>query len=498
MAFFTSVFKKDEPLNIWMKTAAPIAAVILWILLVGMQQFTTSLGEESTTAPSKERIASEEADDPGVSPLAVESKVIVKITYYSLAQRDPNGKGTRRPFGELNGPTQYAHLSHDQAVKKMAEVDKLAVSRTDRFRAAIVAGELLGPQETHDRLEALRPEVDPGGDLSKDIGWLSNWYAAAAKGKLNPLPQDVQEAMISRHGWFAKLAISHQQAAGDPMRWDVVSGASNLIKFEGLDELWGGLTFLAGLVAAGITFKKIWGFEPAMVETTVERSVYAEMFAIFLLGFVIFDAFRIFVLGQTGAWSVFMGEALIWSASAAFLWPLLRGVNWLELRIDLGLTSGQGILKEVGAGILGYLVSLPLLFAYHLIIAAARSGGGAEEGVKYPVFDVPMEGSWVLVIIGTISTCIWAPFFEEIFFRGALHRYLPSKLGIWGRIAITSIIFGFGHPYDVSGLIDVTIMGLVLGFLREWRGSLIAGMVAHCLHNASIEISDVVPLYLLQ
>ena len=108
-----------------------------------------------------------------------------------------------------------------------------------------------------------------------------------------------------------------------------------------------------------------------------------------------------------------------------------------------------------------------------------------------------MSGTWTIVVLSGLGSIIWAPVFEEIFFRGGLHRYLPSKLGILGRVAITAVLFGSYHPYDVSGMIDVALMGVVFGLLREWRGSLIAGMVAHCLHNATIELSNAIPLYLL-
>src|SRR5207253_7448356 len=139
-------------------------------------------------------------------------------------------------------------------------------------------------------------------------------------------------------------------------------------------------------------------------------------------------------------------------------------------------------------------------FVYGLIAWAVRTLGddgsaaaAAEEGIKYPVFASPLGHSWIAVFLSLISACIWAPFFEEIFCRGGLHRYLPSKLGIMGRVAISAVIFGSIHPYDLSGIIPVTLSGVIFGLLREWRGSLIAGMVAHCLHNATIELSDAIP-----
>jgi membrane protease YdiL (CAAX protease family) len=504
MAILTSVFRKDDPFNVWMKAAAPVAILILVPLVILLQQFNTSLRGESTAEPSAEMKADENAGDPGVGRLVVQSKAIVKFVYRSLSKADPSGKATQRPFGDTEHPekaTRSPRISRDRANKALNELGEYAVSRTDRFRVAIVAGELLGPQAAHERLETLRAEVDAGGALAADIGWLSPWYAKAAKGNLTPLPDDVQHALTGRHGWFAKLALSHQRGPGDPLRWEVVSGAPGVLTFEAVNGLWKGATFLLGLILAIVTFVKIRGFEPAMVETDVERSVYAEMFAIFLIGFLIFDAVDIFVIGETGAWSVLLSEALVWSASAACLWPLLRGVSFEELRIDLGWTSGQGIGKEIGAGLLGYLAGLPLHWVYQFIVGlietAAHGDSAGDEGIKYPLFPAPMSGTWGMLLIGVLSSCLWAPFFEETFFRGALHRYLPSRLGIKGRVLITAVIFGAIHPYGPTGLIDVMLAGLIFGLLREWRGSLIAPMVAHFLNNATIEISETVPVYLL-
>src|ERR1043166_1443645 len=126
----------------------------------------------------------------------------------------------------------------------------------------------------------------------------------------------------------------------------------------------------------------------------------------------------------------------------------MRGVSFSELCIDLGWTRGEGIAKEVGAGLLGYLAGLPLHWVYHLIlhgIESARGDSGGDEKIQYPLFPVPVSASWTIILLGALGSCVWAPFFEETFFRGALHRYLPGKLGIKGRVLISAVIFGAVH-----------------------------------------------------
>src|ERR1051325_9779593 len=228
MAILTSIHAKDDPFNVWMKTAAPVAVLILVPLLILLQQFKTSLHEQGSSTPPAELVADEEATDPGVGGLVLRAKYMVKFVYLAMSLEDSTGKAAARPFGDPEHPDKMAgkpHISRDDANRAVKDLTDYAVSRTDRFRGAIGAGERVGPQAAHDRLEALKGEVTPDGALAADIGWLSPWYAKVARGNLTPLPDEVQRTIMARHGWFGKLAVSHQRGAGDSVRWEVVSGA---------------------------------------------------------------------------------------------------------------------------------------------------------------------------------------------------------------------------------------------------------------------------------
>jgi membrane protease YdiL (CAAX protease family) len=58
-------------------------------------------------------------------------------------------------------------------------------------------------------------------------------------------------------------------------------------------------------------------------------------------------------------------------------------------------------------------------------------------------------------------------------------------------VLVTAAVFGMVHPYTTAGLVQVGMIGIVFGLLREWRGSLIAPMVAHALHNGTIAFTTV-------
>jgi len=78
---------------------------------------------------------------------------------------------------------------------------------------------------------------------------------------------------------------------------------------------------------------------------------------------------------------------------------------------------------------------------------------------------------------------VLAPLVEEILFRGLLQRLVSRAWGPWAGIVVSALVFGLvhGEPWFLFGLIAV---GLVLGFLYEATGSLIACWAAHALHNA--------------
>lgn len=84
-------------------------------------------------------------------------------------------------------------------------------------------------------------------------------------------------------------------------------------------------------------------------------------------------------------------------------------------------------------------------------------------------------------------------FCEEIFFRGVLQSQLSllfvSFKGVLqseGGLAVTSILFGLFHcpsPRHLSYGLWAVSAGLLLGWLRDWTGSLWVPIIAHSLSN---------------
>jgi membrane protease YdiL (CAAX protease family) len=84
-----------------------------------------------------------------------------------------------------------------------------------------------------------------------------------------------------------------------------------------------------------------------------------------------------------------------------------------------------------------------------------------------------------------IATVIFAPAFEETFFRGFLFVGLKqSRIGSAGTIIITALTWTLLHiQYDIYGMTLILILGIVLGIVRLRTGSLWSPLLIHSFWN---------------
>src|SRR5262249_21992145 len=111
----------------------------------------------------------------------------------------------------------------------------------------------------------------------------------------------------------------------------------------------------------------------------------------------------------------------------------------------------------------------------------------------HPVVPFLTHPSWALRLQVLFLAAVAAPIVEETMFRGVLYRHLREASAAWRRSVsvifsafVVSFVFAIIHP---QGFVAVPLlMALAFGFTlaREWRGSLLAPMVAHGFNNAMI------------
>ena len=472
----SSIHDDESPLNIWLERGSLFAAPLLVCLIIFFQWFTGDLSGRTLDKPLDTQTASERALDPAVAGITINAKIAVRINQFQ-----------KEHAAEYDFEMTAGEIFDD--------ADKLAISRTDRFRAAIVIGELQGAHRAVERLTSLRDEVEPGGPLSNEIGWLLPRYEAAAAHKPIPdLPPEVVTAMKGRHGWFADLANAFGRDDSHPDRWYTVAGAERFFAFATFADVFDLIAPLIGVVVAIIVIVMITqnGVENSD-DPHVPTTIYLQAFCVFALLFSTYLMLHVFMLGVEGAISLVVSQAITWSCALAALYPLLRGVKFRELLHDLGFIAPNGIPRELMIGVVGFIGGLPIDWigarVGGIVDAILLGDSGSDAGI--PLYEAPMSGSWILVILGTISACLWAPIVEETMFRGCLYRWCRVRLTWIPTMLITAAIFGAIHPYSVGGMISVAFGGLTLGLLREWRQSLYAPIVAHALYNAHLQFFEI-------
>lgn len=92
------------------------------------------------------------------------------------------------------------------------------------------------------------------------------------------------------------------------------------------------------------------------------------------------------------------------------------------------------------------------------------------------------------------ASVVAAPLFEEFFFRGFLFQGLVrSKLGATGTILVTSALWAAVHSqYGAYEIVQIFILGLVLGIARHRSDSLVVPLAIHAAINLGATIQVLV------
>lgn len=106
------------------------------------------------------------------------------------------------------------------------------------------------------------------------------------------------------------------------------------------------------------------------------------------------------------------------------------------------------------------------------------------------VSNIPIN-FWTIVL-EIITTCLFAPIFEEIIFRFGLYEKLNKKFNIGVSILITSIIFSTIHFYKLDGIIILLTISTIWNYAYYKTNNLLYPIIFHFLHNLYALISNFV------
>jgi membrane protease YdiL (CAAX protease family) len=311
------------------------------------------------------------------------------------------------------------------------------------------------------------------------------------------LTEEEQAALRHDLDWFGELALAPAGGSDPAARARVLAPARRVaLTLTALLSL----GMLASLVGGGLLLLAVvllrhgklgGGLEPSQGGSAV-GAIYAETFALYFLLYM--------ALALAARWlSAWVGGSL-WLQGAAILlslvalgWPVLRGVSWQQVRRDVGLGTGRGVLREAAAGVLGYLAALPFVGVALLVVMVLLSVQkrlGLEGGPSHPAVEEALHGGprvwWELLVLG----CLVAPLVEETMFRGFLYRHLRETSRGWGAarsVVFSALASGFLfaviHPQGWLGVPVLMTLGAAFAVLREWRGSFVPNLCAHALNN---------------
>jgi membrane protease YdiL (CAAX protease family) len=289
------------------------------------------------------------------------------------------------------------------------------------------------------------------------------------------------KAFKRRHGWIADLARAQAQTEDADARKVVVQqGMGTAMVLMGFSFL-GMIAAVAGLVVMimGIRRWRAGKLHLTLaLRSRVQGGVLVEGFAIYLALFLFLPWLLRLLPVQLPGWAAY-GPAMAALILGA-VWPLQRGMQRLQWREALGLHVGQGVWKEMWAGVQGWMAALPLLVAG--MIAASWIMKFTGEFPSHPIVDVFAGDGWAK--FGAVMLAVvWAPVSEEMMFRGLLFPGLSAWMRWLLGLLMSAFVFAVIHPQGWAGVPAIMALAGTFSLLRMWRHSLIAPMTAHALNN---------------
>ncbi|MBD0375593.1 MAG: CPBP family intramembrane metalloprotease [Flavisolibacter sp.] len=160
-----------------------------------------------------------------------------------------------------------------------------------------------------------------------------------------------------------------------------------------------------------------------------------------------------------------------------------------DLKLYLGLQLPAGKIYWL-LGIAALLAAIPLVEYTGLLnreINFGRWQGLAQsmedEAAKQIAFMLGRTTP-VDLVLNIIFIAAFAGIGEELFFRGVLQRlFIKGTRNAWAGIVITAFLFSFFH-FQFFGFLPRFLLGILLGALYWYSGSLWTAIVAHFVYDA--------------
>jgi membrane protease YdiL (CAAX protease family) len=195
------------------------------------------------------------------------------------------------------------------------------------------------------------------------------------------------------------------------------------------------------------------------------------------LALVVFLVANSLLSQRSGAIQV---EQLQWRCiESLVVWALLLGSLLIVPGVSLKAYGFrfQGVLKQLGLGILAFMASFLPVYLLLLATSPLRTAEGLHP---FLVFLQTHHGPVAVLWIG-LSVSIVAPLLEELIYRVILQTALARWLPAVAAIPLTAVLFCLVHGWP--DMIPLLPLALVLGYVYHRYNSYLAVVAAHSLFN---------------
>jgi membrane protease YdiL (CAAX protease family) len=111
------------------------------------------------------------------------------------------------------------------------------------------------------------------------------------------------------------------------------------------------------------------------------------------------------------------------------------------------------------------------------------SGAALVTSFQLQSYSTAAAAGWLPAMVA--AAILVAPAGEEIMFRGFLFRgWARSERSVWPAIVVISVLWAVLHiQYDWTGVLQIFVIGLFLGWMRWRSGSTLLTFFLHALFN---------------
>lgn len=391
----------------------------------------------------------------------------------------------------LSVPTKEQSEEVKEQITALHKLFNTSLEGEARRRLAILEYEF----KQGDPMQTLRPLPNAKDSLSEEAlkrnanAWMKLYRKVPSKPE--EIPEIIKEIRNTPLGWWAKLAEAHAyERAGDVTRGEQLrqeiraESTTLLLLLGGMICLLILCGFVGLIVWIVVLLSKRWRSLPSrpfpeMHPEILDGSLWGVnlFFMIALaIGLIGFKS-NMPLLTELTYLAITIGVF-----SYLYSWSRKTGIS-LQL---LGLLP-QKPFRELVSGMLAYCAYLVPLVPLMILLSFLWS---ALPDQTNPLTDKALAelSLWEKISI-FLQAAVFAPFIEEIVFRGLLFSVLWQRTGrVWLSAFASGYLFAVIHPQFLSGLLAITMLGMILALLYAYSRSLLPCMLVHALNNGTITL----------